>query len=48
MNDAAANSWTVYDKTLEYDFDTGKNYDTIREESPDEVNLIKNALEDNN
>jgi hypothetical protein len=48
LNDATANSRTVYNKTLEYSFRTSKNYDTIREELPDEVSLIKNALEDNN
>jgi putative transposase len=45
LEDATTESRTAYNKTLEYYFNTSKNFDTIREELPDEINLIKNTVQ---
>jgi len=45
LEDATSKSRTAYNKTLEYYFNTSKTFDTIREELPDEINLIKNTVQ---
>ena len=45
LDDATAKSRIVYNKTIDYHFNTSKNYKTIQEELSDEVNLIKNSVQ---
>ena len=45
LDDATSKARTVYNKTLEQYFNTSKNYETIREDVPNEVNLIKNSVQ---
>lgn len=45
LDDATSKAWQAYNKTLEQYFNTSKNYETIREDLPSEVNLIKNSVQ---
>jgi putative transposase len=45
LDDATSKARTAYNKTLEQYFNTSKNYETIREDLPNEVNLIKNSVQ---
>ena len=45
LDDATSKARTVYNKTLEQYFNTNKKYETIREELPNEINLIKNSVQ---
>jgi len=45
LDDATSKARTVYNKTLKQYFNTNKNFETIREELPNEVNLIKNSVQ---
>jgi hypothetical protein len=45
LDDATIKSRTAYSKTVKYYFNTNKSYDTIREESQDEVTLTENIVQ---
>lgn len=42
---ATSKARQVYNKTLEQYFNTSKNYETIRKDLPNEINLIKNSVQ---
>jgi IS605 OrfB family transposase len=45
LDDATSKARLVYNKTLDQYFNTSKNYETIREDLPNEVNLITNSVQ---